>query len=105
MGRPKGSKNAGNTEKILTEPIAVTEDEKSDLSKVFTSIQKDFIGINDLMNASGLSYDICAKIIREIKAISDSFGISGYVHRLDYFIFVSRRFEIMKIKGQEVQGQ
>ena len=100
MGRPKGSKNAGNTEKIFTEPIAVTEDEKSDLSKVFTSIQKDFIGINDLMNASGLSYDMCAKIVREIKAVSDAFGISGYVHRMDYYIFVSRRFTAVQIGGR-----
>ena len=105
MGRKQGGKNFGNfTEE---QPIAtiVTEQEKEQLPQIFTCIQKDFIGVKDLMDVSGLSYETCAKIIREVKAVSDTFRISGYIHRSDYFMFLSRRFEIIEIKRQEVQGQ
>lgn len=92
MGRKAGGKNFGN---IIDEPakvVEVTEFEKSALMKIFTCIQKDFITIHDLVESSGLSYDTCAKIMREIKTISDTFQISGCVHRTDYFMYLSRRF-------------
>lgn len=101
MGRPKGSKNAGTREQAPGQPTLVSIEEKEKLSEVFTSITKDFIGARDLMEASGLSYDICLKIIREIKAVSDSFGISGYVHRSDYYIFMSRRFKAVAATSAE----
>ena len=97
MGRPKGSKNAGNQVQEPEKVTLVSVNEKEKFSDVFTSIPKDFIGVGDLMDASGLSYNTCLKLIHEIKAVSDSFGISGYVHRLDYFIFLSRRFEAVQM--------
>lgn len=76
--------------------IVITEQERNALPKVFTSLNKDFITIDDLMKTSGLSYGQCAKMIREIQAVSNIFNISGVVHRTDYFIFQSKRFSIMQ---------
>ncbi len=93
MGRKAGGKNFGNfTEEITS--IEITGSEREQLPKVFTSFDKDFISVQDLMNTSGLSYDTCAKIIREIKSISDIFHIAGYVHRTDYFMYLSSRFNV-----------
>ncbi len=98
MGRKKGGHNFGNL--IETEPpqteIYVTEAEQHVLPNIFTSIDKDFISITDLMTASGLSYDTCAKVIREIKGVSDVFRIAGCVHRTDYFMYLSRRFAVQQ---------
>lgn len=94
MGRKAGGKNFGN---IVDEPekvVEVTQFEKSALMEIFTCIQKDFITIKDLEESSGLSYDTCAKIMRGIKSISDTFRISGCVHRTDYFMYLSRKFAI-----------
>lgn len=96
MGRKSGGKNLGNfTEEKSV--IQMTALESESLPEIFTCIEKDFISISDLMKDSGLSYDACAKIIREIKAVSDIFHISGYVHRTDYFVYLSRRFECGRI--------
>ena len=93
MGRKAGGKNFANfTEQPPQIAIDITETERRDLASVFTSIPKDFISIHDLMDTSGLSYDTCAKIVREIKGVSDVFGIAGCVHRTDYYLFLSRRF-------------
>ena len=93
MARPKGSKNVGTPQKEAPQLTFVTGEEKDKLSEVFTCIQKDFIGVQDLMDTSGLSYNLCAKLIREIKAVSDICRIQGYVHRADYYLYLSRRFE------------
>lgn len=95
MGRPKGSKNyARISEKPA--PIKITEDEQRSLSDIFTSIGKDLISIDDFQQSSGLSYQVCAKLVREIKSVSDILNISGYVHRADYFIYLSRKFSVAK---------
>lgn len=100
MGRKAGGKNFGNfdtepkmtaTEKAIATGEISAED-KARLPEIFTCIKKDFICIEDLMTDSGLGYDTCAKIIREIKAVSDTFRISGCVHRTDYYAYLSRKF-------------
>lgn len=92
MGRKAGGKNGGNFVEEEKQPVLISVSERNSLPDIFTSIEKDFISIQDIINASGLSYDVCAKIVREVKAVSDIFHISGYVHRTDYFVYLSRRF-------------
>lgn len=92
MGRKKGGKNCGNFTNEVKQPIPITSNELTSLPEVFTSIEKDFISIQDIQTTSGLSYDKAAQIIREIKSVSDIFSISGYIHRTDYFLYLSRRF-------------
>lgn len=103
MGRRTGSKNAGNfqTNADDVKPIAISEEDKNYLPDVFTSIGKDFITVDTLQEASGLSYDTCCRIIREIKSVSDIFHISGCVHRTDYFLYLSRRLEIQNKKEEQ----
>lgn len=93
MGRPKGSKNGVRT-KEEPAPVCVTEDEKNRLAEIFTSIEKDIISIDDFQKSSGLSYQVCAKLVREIKGVSDILNITGYVHRTDYYIYLSRKFSV-----------
>lgn len=100
MGRKAGGKNFGNfieasTATTVEQEISagiVNPEEKKTLSEIFTCIHKDFISIKDFMEFSGLSYTACAEIIREIKAVSDTFKISGYIHRTDYYAYLSRKF-------------
>ena len=94
MGRPKGSKN-GVRSKEGVAPVRVTEDEKNRLAEIFTSIGKDIISIDDFQQSSGLSYQVCAKLVREIKGVSDILNISGCVHRADYYIYLSRKFTVI----------
>ncbi len=101
MGRKAGGKNGSNLVVEEKTPILITVDERNSLPDIFTSIKKDFISIKDLESASGLSYDVCAKIVREIKAVSDIFHISGYVHRTDYFVYLSRRFALAQSSGTD----
>ncbi len=96
MGRKAGGKNLGNFMEEK-QSVQMTALESESLPEIFTCIEKDFISINDLIKDSGLSYDACAKIIREIKAVSDIFHISGYIHRTDYFVYLSRRFECGRV--------
>ncbi|MDE7438948.1 MAG: hypothetical protein K2N23_00305 [Clostridia bacterium] len=99
MGRKLGGKNGT---KLIEEeqPTLITVDERNSLPDIFTSIAKDFISIKDIESASGLSYQQCAKIVREIKAVSDIFHIAGYVHRTDYFVYLSRRFACVKASAE-----
>ncbi len=92
MGRKAGGKNFGNFTEVQTS-IEITEAEREQLPKIFTSFDKDFISVQDLMDTSGLSYNTCTKIIREIRSVSDVFGIAGCVHRTDYYLYLSRRFK------------
>lgn len=94
MSRKAESKN--NSADAVRPSIDIPEAEKNALPEIFTCFTKDFISVNDLKESSGLSYDTCSKIIREIKCVSDVFGISGYVHRTDYFMYLSFRFSILK---------
>lgn len=99
MGRKAGGRNFGNFTEEPQETIAITETERRELPDIFTSIPKDFISIQDLIETSGLSYDTCARIIREIKSVSDVFRIAGCVHRADYFMYLSRRFATVATNG------
>ena len=99
MGRKAGGKNFQNFNKGKEEkkqPINILETDKEMLLKNFTHFDKDFISIQDFMADSGLSYEMCARIIREIKSISDAFGISGCIHRMDYGAYLSFRFSAIK---------
>ncbi len=96
MGRKAGGKNFENLVEEEKEPIKIPEAEKQELSKIFTCIPKDFISVRDLQEQSGLSYDKCSKMVREIKAVSDVFGITGVVHRTDYFMYLSFRYSVIK---------
>ncbi len=106
MGRNKGGRNFGNIidEEQPQSEIYISDTEQQALPCIFTSFNKDFISIQDLMSASGLSYDTCAKVIREIKAVSDVFRISGCVHRTDYFLYLSRRFVVQQASGKTAIG-
>lgn len=98
MSRKAESKNGDNCAETVRPPIEIPEAEKNALPDIFTCFKKDFISVGDLVESSGLSYDKCREIIREIKCVSDVFGISGYVHRTDYFMYLSFRFSILKEK-------
>ncbi len=95
MGRKKGGKNFGNFIEEEKNQIEILGTEKETLPEIFTCIDKDFISVQDLIQTSGLSYDTCARIIREIKSVSDVFKIAGCVHRTDYFLYLSRQFKVM----------
>lgn len=100
MGRKAGGKNFGNfleVSKTTTVEQEISEglvnlEEKKMLAEIFTCIHKDFISIKDFMEYSGLSYNVCAEIVREIKAVSDTFKVSGCIHRIDYYAYLSRKF-------------
>ena len=104
MGRKAGGKNFGNYLNTQALPIEVTEEEKDSLADIFTCIPKDFIGVQDMINSSGLSYETCIKIIREIKSVSDIFNISGYVHRTDDFLYIPRKFKISEGGKEKCQS-
>ena len=87
MSKPKGSKNYGN---LMSETvIEASTDVRSNIKDIFTTINKDMISVQDFMSNTGLSYDTCARLVRQIKATSDICGVSGYVHRTDYYIYLS----------------
>lgn len=93
MGIKPGSENfEGEHNRV----IEVSEVNQMDLSRIFTCINKDFISVQDFQEYSGLSYEICTRIIRQIKSISDSFHISCYVHRTDYYLYLMRNFNRTK---------
>lgn len=50
--------------------------------KVFS---KDYLDINDLQQLLGLTYQVAAKKIREIKFKFDRLGVQGKIHTEDYF--------------------
>lgn len=100
MGRKAGSRNFENVKEEMR-LVEVTKEEKAILPIIFTNFKKDIISIDDFMAMSGLSYAICAKIVREIKAVSDVLNIQGVVHKTDYFIYLSRRFYVQNDKNGE----
>ena len=77
--------------------VEVQEEHETILPEIFTTINKDFIRIDDLMAASGLAYDTCSRIIREIKSISDTFQISGTIHRTDYYAYIRFRLNRQEV--------
>ena len=50
--------------------------------KIFS---KDYLTIKDLQQLLGLSYQIAAKLMRQIKFKFDRLGIQGKLHTEDYF--------------------
>ena len=88
MGRKAGGKNFANFKREPNQAIEISEISQMALKDIFTCINKDFIAIQDFQEYSRLSYETCARIIRQIKAVSDTFGISGCVHRTDYFMYI-----------------
>ena len=98
MGRKAGGKNFENLVEEPKQPTVVPQSVMDKLHEIFTKIDKDIITISDFMEHSGLSYDICAKMIRQIKGVSDTFGIKGCVHRADYFVYLTFRFKVQENK-------
>ena len=99
MGRKPGGKNFANMnleKEKKKQPIEITETDKEKISEIFTHFDKDFITVQDFMADSKLSYQMCTRIIREIKGVSDVFGISGCIHRTDYYTYLSFRFNAIK---------
>lgn len=98
-GRKAGGCNFNNLPQNteIKEVFVPQEETESILPEIFTTINKDFIRIDDLMAASGLAYDTCSRIIREIKAISDTFQIAGTVHRTDYYAYIRFRLNRQEI--------
>lgn len=96
MGRKAGGRNGANLGATEYKPIVITSDEFNAIKGNMTTINKDMISIKDFEVSLGLSYDLCAKIVREIKAVSDTFHISGKVHRVDYLVYLTRKFAIQQ---------
>jgi hypothetical protein len=46
---------------------------------------KDYLDIEDLQNLLGLTYQLAARKMREIKFKFDRLGIQGKIHTEDYF--------------------
>ena len=92
MGRKAGGKNGQNLYVEHKRSVEVSEVEQKAISEIFTCINKDFISVQDFQEYSGLSYETCTRIIRQIKSVSDVFNISGYVHRTDYYLYLARYF-------------
>lgn len=98
MGRKAGGRNYENIS-AERRGVELPQNEIDKLPSIFTSINKDFISVADMIEVSGLSYDTCTKIIRQIKSISDIFGIAGHVHRTDYYAFIVRQFSARVQEG------
>ena len=99
-GRPKGSRNHGRVIEEKEPVVTCVELGEGTLAKVFTCSNKDFIGVKDLEELSGLSYATCTELIRRIKKFSDIFGVSGYIHRTDYYAFL-KHFFVKDDEGEE----
>ena len=54
----------------------------SEREKIFS---KDYLTIKDLQQLLGLSYQIAARLMRQIKFKFDRLGIQGKLHTEDYF--------------------
>lgn len=51
---------------------------------------KEVIRAVDIVAELGVSKATAYKIIREIKAVSDTLGISGLIHQVDYQAYLNR---------------
>lgn len=60
------------------------------INEAFTASDRDFFDIEWFMKQTGLKYTKCAQLVREIKSVSDVFGLPGMVHRVDYMRYVNR---------------
>ena len=48
-------------------------------------ISKDYLTIKDLQQLLGLTYQVAARVMRQIKFKFDRLGIQGKLHTEDYF--------------------
>lgn len=60
------------------------------IEQLFTGSNRDFFTIDWFMEQTGLKRTRCAQIVREIKSVSDVFGLPGMVHRTDYYRYCTR---------------
>ncbi len=52
---------------------------------------KEVYSVKDVQELlGGVSYNFACKKIREIKSVSDCFGIRGHIHRSDWEAYISR---------------
>lgn len=63
------------------------------IENCFTTIDKDFINVADVEEMTGLSANEAMRLIREVKSVSDIWGLKGKIHRLDYLKFMQHQME------------
>ena len=63
----------------------MTQGENMSYSEREQIFSKDYLTIKDLQQLLGLSYQIAAKLMRQIKFKFDRLGIQGKLHTEDYF--------------------
>ena len=59
---------------------------------------KDYLTIKDLQQLLGLTYQVAARIMRQIKFKFDRLGIQGKLHTEDYFEYFKINDKIRYIK-------
>ena len=69
--------------------------------KIFS---KDYITIKDLQLLLGLSYQVAARKMREIKFKHDRLGVLGKIHTEDYFEYFGIKDKQRYVKEKEDDG-
>lgn len=62
---------------------------------------KDYLDIEDLQNLLGLTYQLAARKMREIKFKFDRLGIQGKIHTEDYFEYFNITDKQRYVKEQK----
>ncbi len=60
---------------------------------------KDYLTIKDLEQLLGLTYQVAARIMRQIKFKTDRLGIQGKLHTEDYFEYFNITDRQRYVKG------
>lgn len=61
---------------------------------------KDYLTIEDMQSLLGLTYQMAARQIRNIKRRSDRLGIQGKIHTEDYFEYFNITDKQRYVKGE-----
>jgi hypothetical protein len=70
----------------------------ADREQIFS---KDYLDIEDLQNLLGLTYQLAARKMREIKFKFDRLGIQGKIHTEDYFEYFNITDKQRYVKEQK----
>lgn len=62
---------------------------------------KDFLSIGDLQTILGLTYQVAARLMRQIKFKYDRLGIQGKLHTEDYFAYFDITDKSRYVKEKE----
>lgn len=55
-----------------------------------TTVDREFIDYEYMMELSGMKEGVCRRIIQQVKKCSDTCGISGVITRADWIFYLSR---------------